>query len=226
MRRSRPRSSSLNVRSTISSKAHQNRVMSGCDASFLFMVIASISGRSDPSHVRNAPHRQVIRVSEPPGFLLSSRRLKAARKECADSLGGAVYTMQFPSRRATRQPTVAHFVPHYLPRTETFIYQVLTHHRRYRPIVLAHRRVETAALFPLRHIYVEGELRASWQRRAWLSRVPGLWRLRPVGSFGQALRRHQAQVLHVHFGHTGADVLYLSRRFQIPQVTSFYGWDD
>jgi colanic acid/amylovoran biosynthesis glycosyltransferase len=141
-------------------------------------------------------------------------------------LSGAVYTMKFPPRRVTRQPTVAHFVPHYLPRTETFIYQVLTHHRRYRPIVLAHHRVETAALFPLRYVYVEGELRAPWERSAWLSRLPGLWRFRPVGSFGQALRRHQARVLHVHFGHTGADVLYLSRRLQIPQVTSFYGWDD
>jgi len=33
-------------------------------------------------------------------------------------------------------------------------------------------------------------------------------------------------VLHVHFGHTGADVFEMSRRCGIPQVTSFYGWDD
>jgi colanic acid/amylovoran/stewartan biosynthesis glycosyltransferase WcaL/AmsK/CpsK len=122
--------------------------------------------------------------------------------------------------------SVAHFVPLYLPRTETFIYQILTHHRRYRPVVLAHHRVETAPLFPLRHVYVEPELQAQRDKNAWLWRIPGLWRLRPPISFGGVLRRHEVGVLHVHFGHTGTEVLELSRRFHIPQVTSFYGWDD
>jgi colanic acid/amylovoran biosynthesis glycosyltransferase len=127
---------------------------------------------------------------------------------------------------ADRTRTAAHFVPLYLPRTETFIYQILTHHRRYRPIVLAQHRVDTAPLFPLRHIYVEPELRARREQKAWLARLPGLWRLRPPNTFGQVLRRHQARVLHVHFGHTGAEVLDMSRHLGIPQVTSFYGWDD
>jgi len=125
-----------------------------------------------------------------------------------------------------QRPTVAHFVPLYLPRTETFIYQILTHHRRYRPVVLAHRRVDTAALFPIRPLYVEPELRARRGKAAWLSRLPVLWRFRPPSSFHGVLRRHRARVLHAHFGHTGADVLDVSRRAKIPQVTSFYGWDD
>src|ERR1051326_2781322 len=125
-----------------------------------------------------------------------------------------------------RAPTIAHFVPLYLPRTETFIYQGLTHHRRYRPIVLAHHRVETATSFPLRHVYAEPELRARRGRPAWVDRSATLRRLLPPASFRQALRRHDARVLHVHFGQVGAEVLEVSRRFGIPQVTSFYGWDD
>ena len=48
--------------------------------------------------------------------------------------------------RVARRTTVAHYVSLYLPRTQTFIYQVLTHHRRYRPVVLASQRVEPRAL--------------------------------------------------------------------------------
>jgi colanic acid/amylovoran biosynthesis glycosyltransferase len=128
--------------------------------------------------------------------------------------------------QAESAPIVAHFVPLYLPRTETFIYQVLTHHRRYRPIVLAHHRVDTATLFPIAPLYVEPELHARRARTAWLSRIPLLRRRRPPVSFGQALKRHGARVLHAHFGHIGAEVLDLSRRCGIPLVTSFYGWDD
>lgn len=128
--------------------------------------------------------------------------------------------------RAPSLPTVAHFVPLYLPRTETFIYQILTHHQRYRPVVLAHHRVETAGSFPLRHVYVEPELAARRGRFSWMSRIRGLHRWKPPSSFGQVLKRHQARVLHVHFGHIGAEVLEVSRRFGLPQVTAFYGWDD
>jgi colanic acid/amylovoran biosynthesis glycosyltransferase len=128
--------------------------------------------------------------------------------------------------RVARRTTVAHYVAQYLPRTQTFIYQVLTHHRRYRPVVLAHERVEDAPLFPLRHVYIDSELTARRERSAWLSSVPGGWRFGPVLSFRHALRRYDARALHVHFGHIAADLLPLSRSLGIPQVTSFYGWDD
>src|ERR1051325_7169853 len=133
-----------------------------------------------------------------------SRSFRRRRACCYPaSFGNAASPLGMP-------PTVAHFVPLYLPRTETFIYQVLTHHRRYRPVVLAHHRADPAPLLPLRHVYVEPELQARRETSVWLSRLPGLWRLRPPISFGGVIRRHQARVLHVHFGHTGADVLELS----------------
>jgi len=125
-----------------------------------------------------------------------------------------------------RRTTVAHYVAEYLPRTQTFIYQVLSHHRRYRPVVLANERVDTAPLFPLRHVYVYGELQARRKHSAWLSRVPGGWRFGPVRSYRHALERYDARILHVHFGHIAVDLLPLARKLGIPQVTSLYGWDD
>ncbi|MGH7896510.1 MAG: glycosyltransferase [Candidatus Binatia bacterium] len=123
-------------------------------------------------------------------------------------------------------PVVAHFVPLYLPRTETFIYQIITHHRRYHPIVLAQHRVETASLFPFREVYAADDLSRRWSFHAWYQRAQHYLRGKTYVRFESLLARRRARLLHVHFGHTGAELIGLSRRLGVPQVTSFYGWDD
>lgn len=125
-----------------------------------------------------------------------------------------------------RLPVVAHFVPFYLPRTETFIYQVLTHHRRYKPIVLAQRRVDTAELFPFPEVYSYEDLKRRWTHQAWYERIQHYLFGRSFERYEGILARRRATLLHVHFGHTGAELISLSRLRGIPQVTSFYGWDD
>lgn len=134
--------------------------------------------------------------------------------------------MKRSSIRSEDSPVAAHFVPLYLPRTETFIYQVLTHHRRYRPIVVAQHRVETASLFPFPELYTREELRARWSRHMWYERLQSRLFGRSYMPFESFLERRRARVLHVHFGHTGTEALPLSRKLGIPQVTAFYGWDD
>lgn len=124
------------------------------------------------------------------------------------------------------QPVVAHFVPLYLPRTETFVYQVLTHHRRYRPIVLAQHRLDADGLFPFPEIYDHAALRRWWSRHMWRERLESRLLGRHSIPFESILRRRGARVLHVHFGHTGSEALPISRKVGIPQVTAFYGWDD
>jgi colanic acid/amylovoran biosynthesis glycosyltransferase len=128
-------------------------------------------------------------------------------------------------RRPGRHAGVAHFVPLYLPRTETFIYSVLTHHRRYRPIVLAQNRVETAELFPFPHLYVDAEVRSRWSADTWYRRI-ALLRGRRYGRWESLLDRHAVGIMHAHFGHTGAETVRLFGRYGLRQVTSFYGWDD
>ena len=125
-----------------------------------------------------------------------------------------------------RLPVVAHFVPFYLPRTETFIYQVLTHHRRYRPVVLAQSRVQTAELFPFPEIYSHEDLKRRWTRQAWYERIQHYLFGRSFERYEGVVARRRVKLLHVHFGHTGAELISLSRVRGIPQVTSFYGWDD
>lgn len=134
--------------------------------------------------------------------------------------------MKHSSTRSERSPVVAHFVPLYLPRTETFIYQVLTHHRRYQPMVVAQHRVETADLFPFPDLYTREELRARWSRHMWYERLQCRLFGRQYVPFESFLERRHARLLHVHFGHTGTEAVTLSRKLGIPQVTAFYGWDD
>lgn len=128
---------------------------------------------------------------------------------------------------AFRTPVVAHFALLCLARTETFIYSVLTNHRRFRPIFLCQLSVdETADLFPFRPRYSDEYLQRRWSAHACWQRLQYYLLGRAFRRYEGVLARHRARVLHVHFGSTGATMLPLSRIRRIPQVTSFYGGDD
>ena len=130
--------------------------------------------------------------------------------------------MSFPSR----PPVVAHFALLCLARTETFIYSVLTNHRRYRPIFLCQHDVGTADLFPFQPVYSDDYLKRRWSAHAWWQRLQYYFLGRAFHHYDSVLARHRARLLHLHFGSTGAMILPISRAFGIPQVTSFYGGDD
>ena len=110
----------------------------------------------------------------------------------------------------------------YLPLTETFIYNQVMGLRRYRPVVFCHS-TENEENFPggdIRSLRLGGEYG--------LRSVAGEILFRALGfhpSFFFHMREIKPELVHAHFGQSGYSFLGLKRRFGLPMVTSFYGYD-
>jgi colanic acid/amylovoran/stewartan biosynthesis glycosyltransferase WcaL/AmsK/CpsK len=121
---------------------------------------------------------------------------------------------------------VVHVVERFLPRSETFIYTVVTGHRDYEASVLCRVR-EHDAEFPFPRIQVTGpqlsRRQVAWWVDASMKHATGrsLWE-RGVESM---LRAIQPDVIHAHFGPVGCDVVDVAAGLGVPMVTSLYGVD-
>ena len=117
---------------------------------------------------------------------------------------------------------IAYSMYHYLGRSETFIYQYLTHLRRYAPTVFS-RTTANLEDFPFPRIRSVPGLRTGSPR--WYA-----YRLRQrlLGSepyLESAMRAGSVRLIHAHFGPAGTAALRFQRRLGVPLVTSFYGFD-
>jgi colanic acid/amylovoran/stewartan biosynthesis glycosyltransferase WcaL/AmsK/CpsK len=123
-------------------------------------------------------------------------------------------------------PRVVHAVDRFLSRSETFVYTIVTNHRRFEATVLCHAR-EHAAEFPFPRVHVqprpETRLGADWWMAASIERATGRspWR-RGVDA---ALSRIAPSVVHAHFGPIGCEMIPATRAAGIPLITSLYGVD-
>jgi colanic acid/amylovoran biosynthesis glycosyltransferase len=123
-------------------------------------------------------------------------------------------------------PRVVHAVDRFLSRSETFVYTIVTGHRRFEATVLCHAR-EHAAEFPFPRVHVqpkpETRLGADWWMAASIERATGRspWR-RGVDA---ALSRIAPSVVHAHFGPIGCEMIPATRAAGIPLITSLYGVD-
>ena len=121
---------------------------------------------------------------------------------------------------------VLHVVGRFLPRTETFIYTIVTHHIGYEASVLCHSRLNEAE-FPFARVHVqpkpESKRHVGWWVDASVERATGRspWR-RAVENL---LAYLQPDVVHAHFGPTGCEMADITRAIGIPLVTSLYGVD-
>jgi len=114
----------------------------------------------------------------------------------------------------TRALRVAVFVGTYLPYSETFIYDQLRTHVRYRPEVYAYESCGAMQRFPFDHVHV----------------LSGIERVRYVvlGSsttFSAALTRTRPAVIHAHFGTNGVYAAGFARKLGVPLVVTFHGHD-
>jgi colanic acid/amylovoran biosynthesis glycosyltransferase len=109
----------------------------------------------------------------------------------------------------------------FLSLTENWIHGQIRHLKRWEPIVYASSR-ENAAQFPV------GRVR-TFDRDGW-----GPWSLfnrasnRLAGlspAMAAAIILDRPRVIHAHFGPSGYAALGLSKRFAVPLVTTFYGYD-
>lgn len=118
--------------------------------------------------------------------------------------------------------TVAHFKDHFLPLSETFIYNLLQGLPEVNAIILNRFRQQNAGIFPVQTHISPGESLGSWA--GWLERAA----LRTLGrSFylESAIQKHRVDLIHAHFGQLGALIAPVARRRKIPLITSFYGID-
>lgn len=118
------------------------------------------------------------------------------------------------------KPIVAHLHRSYLALSETFIYQYLTHLRRYRPVMLA-RRTENLANFPFEPVYSVSQQTRPVQ--AWNYLVLKAFGQQPY--FHHTLRQIKPALLHAHFGSEGVNARALRRALRLPLLTTFYGKD-
>jgi colanic acid/amylovoran/stewartan biosynthesis glycosyltransferase WcaL/AmsK/CpsK len=124
------------------------------------------------------------------------------------------------------KPLVLHAVSRFLPRSETFVYTVVTGHRGFSADVLCHG-VEFADEFPFPRVHVEPIPETKWSPGWWTAavaeRVGGRspWRRRVEAM----LERTRPAVIHAHFGPVGCQLAAVAKAAGIPLVTSLYGVD-
>jgi colanic acid/amylovoran biosynthesis glycosyltransferase len=124
------------------------------------------------------------------------------------------------------KPVVAHVVETFLVRSEVFIYNYITSHTGWDPVVLC-KFTDNEKEFPVsRRLAVPAPVskrQPSW----WVDQTVGaltgssLWHRRVVAN----LRELSPALIHAHFGQMGFLVLPVKRALAIPLVTTFYGYD-
>jgi colanic acid/amylovoran biosynthesis glycosyltransferase len=123
-------------------------------------------------------------------------------------------------------PRVVHAVDQFLPRSETFVYTIVTGHQRYEASVLCHTR-DHADEFPFPRVHVQpkpvSRRTAAWWLAASMERATGRspWR-RGVEA---ALAGIGPAVVHAHFGPIGCEMIPITKAAGLPLVTSLYGVD-
>jgi colanic acid/amylovoran biosynthesis glycosyltransferase len=127
----------------------------------------------------------------------------------------------------TGQPVAAQYCATFLKPEMLHIYRQISALRAYQPLVLTQKR-ENAKRFPFDPILT---LRRPWSRalrRFWrktILRRPVLISRKESRDLAAHLRRTDAAVLHVYFGHIGVQVLPFLKRAHVPVVVSFHGAD-
>ncbi len=106
-------------------------------------------------------------------------------------------------------PKAALFSTHFLPYSQTFIYEELRHHQRWEmEVFCAHR--ENPERFPYSPVHVAGPLYP-------LSRFSPL--------FERLFKRNSYQLIHAHFGPGSIYALRYAQRFKLPLISTFHGYD-
>jgi colanic acid/amylovoran biosynthesis glycosyltransferase len=115
---------------------------------------------------------------------------------------------------------VGHYVSHFLPITEVWLYNLIRNHREYTPVVL-NRRIQNPDLFPLENVY-------SLEKLPVHKRAYNFAFFKSAGYFPYfkniCVQKH-CELLHAHFGHNAYKTIGLARVQKKPLVCSFYGVD-
>jgi glycosyltransferase involved in cell wall biosynthesis len=118
------------------------------------------------------------------------------------------------------RPKVGVFTSRFLPHSQPFIYDEVTHHQRYVAHVFTRERVN-AERFPYEPLYCLAS-DDGWQGHV----EAALYRLTTFSPrFASIIRDGQFSLLHGHFGSAGCYALPYASRFALPLVVTFHGYD-
>jgi glycosyltransferase involved in cell wall biosynthesis len=107
------------------------------------------------------------------------------------------------------------------------IYRQITALERFRPVVIAQKREEPER-FPFEPVFVVGKPATHFWRRFWFRKLRDApWQMSraEVSRIERILFGHDAQLLHIYFGHIAVHLLPLMRHWRKPSVVSFHGAD-
>jgi colanic acid/amylovoran biosynthesis glycosyltransferase len=121
-------------------------------------------------------------------------------------------------------PKSLHILDSWLPRTETFIWQVVRKLDRFSPVILADV-AENREAFPLpRGEFPDFPGRRSWMAKGW-ARLNGTYAPVHYPGAAEALRARDIAVVHVHKGYRALVSRAFTRALGKPLIVSFYGSD-
>ncbi len=106
-------------------------------------------------------------------------------------------------------PTVALFNTHFLPYSQTFVYEEIRQHRHYAVEVFCRRR-ELAERFPFSPVHIGGPLYGVTCRSR---------------AFDARFRAVSFALVHAHFGLGAVYARPFARRHRLPLVVTFHGYD-
>jgi colanic acid/amylovoran biosynthesis glycosyltransferase len=114
----------------------------------------------------------------------------------------------------------------FLERSEVFIYNYITAHSQWQPIVLTRRRMNEND-FPFDDVVTISapvtKRSPAWWKDFAIERLTGRspWQR----SAERCIANLHPAVLHAHFGHEAYELLPIKKRLGLPLITSFYGYD-
>lgn len=129
---------------------------------------------------------------------------------------------------ADRDAAIAVYSPQFLQSSMTFIYrQLLGIANNYQAIVLT-SKLENQYLFPFKDVYCSRKPLVSRMleqlRKKWLGDYCWVTSSQ-LGYWSNAIKKHNVQLIHAHFGHSGIALLPLAKKLSLPLVVTFHGVD-
>ncbi|HST29639.1 MAG TPA: glycosyltransferase [Chthoniobacterales bacterium] len=124
-------------------------------------------------------------------------------------------------------PVVAFYCATFLKPEMLHIYRQITALQRVQPIVIAQKR-ENPDKFPFGKIEIVEKPRTHFLRRFWFRQICNKpWQLSKgkADAIIEILKREDAQLFHIFFGHIAVHLLPLIRTWPKPRVVSFHGAD-
>lgn len=109
---------------------------------------------------------------------------------------------------------VALFSTSFVPYSQTFIYDEITHHEKYEVDVFC-KSYTNKDLFPFPRVFDTGN---SFNQLFYLNRA--FW-----PRFDHQFRKVNYSIIHAHFGTGAVYALHYKRKFNVPMITTFWGND-